>query len=179
MDILALLEDLRTDYLQEFEAAYYQQIEVNEQVIPEIAFEISEGLYKRLFVVDFTGRNGEALLAIEVGISQAAYGGEVSLRYRSLTIEIGRVSWDSVRFVLQPAPEELVGFEQWFDRWIDLDGTRRVDGQIISNVIHSTRLENGLVEVDFGSAPASSAIELLDIFEMNEVETVLVSSGRE
>ncbi|MGH1466414.1 MAG: hypothetical protein ACRBBQ_13745 [Cognatishimia sp.] len=179
MDILALLEALRTDYLQEFEAAYYQQIEVNEQVFPEIALEISGGLYKRLFVVDLIGRNGEANSAIEVGISKAVYGGEVSFHYRDLTIEFGRVSWDSMRFVIQPAHEELVGFEQWFDKWIDLDGTRHVDDQILSNVIHSSRLENGLVEVDFGSAPTNSAVELFDLFNMNEVKTVLVSSGRE
>jgi hypothetical protein len=39
-------------------------------------------------------------------------------------------------------------------------------------------LENGLVDVDFGSAPTDAAIELFDLFEMNEVETVLVSSGK-
>jgi hypothetical protein len=179
MDILALLEMLRANYLQEFEAAYYQQVEVNEQVFPEIAFEISEGPYKRLFVVDLMGKNGDANSAIGVGTSTAAYGGEVSLQYRDLTIEFGSVSWDSMRFFLQPVPGELVGFELWFDRWIDLEGTRRVDGQITSNVIHSSRLESGLVEVDFGSAPINAAVELFELFEMNEVKTILVSSGRE
>ena len=179
MDILALLDVLRTDYLREFEAAYYQQVDVNEQVFPEIAFEISEGPYKRLFVVDLMGKNGDANKAIEVGTSTAVYGGEVSFQYRDLTIEFGSISWDSMRFSLQPAPEELVGFEQWFDKWIDLEGARHVDDQIVSNVIHSSRLESGLVEVDFGSAPINAAVELFELFERNEVKTVLVSSGRE
>ena len=180
MEILALLEALRADYLREFEAAYYQQIEVYEQVFPEIAFEISEeGPYKRLYVVDLMGRNGDENSVIEVGTSRAAYGGEVSLQYKGLTIEFGNVSWDSLRFILRPAPEELVGFETWFDKWIDLEGTRHVDGQIMGDVIHSSRLENGLVEVDFGSAPTKSAVELFDIFDLNNVKKVFVLSSRE
>lgn len=178
MDILDLLEALRSDYLREFEAAYHQQIEINEQVFPEIAFEISEGPYKRLFVVDLMGKNGEANSAIEVGTSQAAYGGEVIIQYKSLSIEFGSVSWDSMRFLIRPAPDELLGFEPWFDKWIDLEGARHVDRQILSNIIHSSILENGSVDVDFGSAPTDAAIELFDLFEMNEVKTVLVSSGK-
>lgn len=179
MDVLALLEALRTDYMREFETAYYRQVEQNEQVFPEIATEISEGPYKRLFVVDLLAKNGDANSAIEVGTSEAAYGGEITLKYKGLTIEFGRVAWDGMRFALQPVPNEMIGFEQWFDKWMDLEGTRHVAGQITSSVIHSSVLEIGLVEVDFGSAPTSASMELFDIFEMNDVKFVSVSSSRE
>jgi hypothetical protein len=179
MDILALLEALRTDYVKEFEAAFYQQFEINEQVFPEIAFEISKGPNKHLFVVDLLGKNREVQSAIKVGISKAAYGGETSIKYKEPTLEFGHVAWEAMRSSIQPAPDEPVGFEQWFDKWIDLKGARHINGQVLSNFIHSARVENGLVEVDFGSAPANSAIELFDIFEMNNVRSVLITSGRE
>lgn len=179
MDILALLDVLRANYLREYEAAYYQQVEINEQVFPEIAVEISGVTYKRLFVIDLTGRNRADLSAIEVGVSRAAYEGGISLKHNRLSIKFGIVAWDSMRFTLQAAPADLAGFEQWFDKWIDLEGTRHVDGNITSGVIHSSRIETGLVEMDFGSAPVTSAVELFDLFEMNGVNTIIVSSSRE
>ncbi len=55
MELFELLEVLRSKYLIEFDSAYQQQIMIKENVFPEIAFEISGGVYKSLFVVDLVG----------------------------------------------------------------------------------------------------------------------------
>ena len=83
-----------------------------------------------------------------------------------------------MRFRVSPAAEDLAGFESWFDRWIDLEGNRSVEGESHYNIIHSSKLEKGLVEVDFGSAPTDAVIELLDLLSANGVKTVRVSSAQ-
>ncbi|MCT4611299.1 MAG: hypothetical protein N4A70_19085 [Pelagimonas sp.] len=179
MDILSLLDALRSDYLSRFEVAYQQQSGIYEQVTTEIAFEISKGPYKRLYVIDLLGKDGEALSAVEVATDEDSYLGGLSLQYKALSVEFDCVSWEAMRFSFRPVPERLTGFEAWFDKWIDLEAIRRIDGQVFSNVIHFAWLESGLLDVDFGSAPTDAVIELLDLFQTSGVKSVLVSSGKE
>lgn len=178
MELLELLDALRTNYLLEYEAAYRQQTEIYEMVVPEAGLEISGGVYKRIFVADFVGINGDHKTIVEVGIGDAVYGGNASLQYGDLSITFGSVSWDAMRFSLQPAPQELAGFESWFDKWLDLEGLRKVEGNLLSEVIHNSRLEEGIVEMDFGSAPIDAVVELFGIFELNGVTKVQVRSSR-
>lgn len=179
MEMLALLEMLRSDYLTAFAAAYHQQLELNNKLHTEIAFEISGEVYKNLYVVDMLKKVDEAITPIEVDPKDAAYSGEVSMQYNGLTVEFSKVSWDSMSFLISPAPAELIGFEIWFDKWIDLEGSRHVEGEIFSRVIHSVILEDTSVHVDLGTATTESAIELFKLFKMNGVKTVRVSSGRD
>lgn len=179
MEMLAVLETLRSDYLIEFAAAYHQQLELNDTIQPEITLEISGGTYKNLYVVDMLSKVNETITPIEVDPNDAAYGGEVSMQYNGLSVEISKVSWDSMTFSIYPAPAELIGLEFWFDKWIDLEGSRHVEGEIYSRVIHSVLLEDQSVDVDFGTATTGAAIELLELFKMNGVKTVHVSSGRD
>jgi len=179
MELVALLEALRANFLQEFDAAYHQQIEVNEHVFPEIAFEISGTVYKRLFVVDLVARNGEGDTAIEVGSTEAVLSGETYFQYNGLNIDFGNVSWDAMRFSLAPYPVEITGFEPWFDKWIDLNGERSVEGELLSSVIHSATIGDDIVDVDFGSSPVDAVLELFDLFKTNNVMTIQVSSSRE
>ena len=79
---------------------------------------------------------------------------------------------------IEPTPTELEGFEIWFDKWMDLDAARHEEGEIYGQTIHSSRIDIGIVEVDFGSATTVSVTELLEIFLKNGVEVVGVSSGK-
>ncbi|MEP3844539.1 MAG: hypothetical protein ABJM43_04260 [Paracoccaceae bacterium] len=178
MELITLLEMLRSNYLLEFESVYRNQLEVNEEVHPEIAFKISDGVYKRLFVVDFFGKNGANTNLIEVGTTNAAYGGGQSFEYSSLSIEFGHVSWDDMRLELDPMPQDIVGFEPWFDRWIDLDGAYKKEGAFLSHVIHSALIHDDSVGIDFGTAPRDAFVQLLDLFKANGVETIRISSDR-
>ena len=66
-----------------------------------------------------------------------------------------------------------------FDKWIDLEAKRRIEGQITSNVSHSARRDVGLVAVDFGSTPTEASIELFDIVDVSGMNSMIVSSARE
>ncbi|MEP1696502.1 MAG: hypothetical protein ABJJ69_08190 [Paracoccaceae bacterium] len=178
MELIALLEKLRSNYLLEFESAYRNQVEVNEEIGTEIAFEISGGVYKRLFVVDFVGKNGANTNLIEVGTTDAAYGGGQSFEYSGLSIEFGHVSWDAMRLELDPMPQDIAGFEPWFDRWIDLVGEHRKEGAFLSHVIHSASIRDDSVGIDFGTAPREAFVQLLDLLKANDVKTIRVTSDR-
>lgn len=178
-DFIAILDDLRGKYLLEFEAAYHQQVEENQQVFPEIAFEISDGPFKRLFVIDMVVRNNGGDSAVEVGVGPYSYTDSATVSYRGMQIEFAKVSWDSMRFSFKQSSGELAGFEKWFDTWIDLEGARDTNGNdIFAEMIHSVTLDTGSVDVDFGSAPLSAATELFDLFAINGVESVFVTSGK-
>ena len=178
MELIALLEMLRSNYVQQYESTYRSQVEQNEEVYPEIAFEISGGVYKSLFVADFIGKNGNNNSVIEVGTTDAAYGGDQSFEYNGLSIEFGHVSWDAMRLELDPMPQNIAGFERWFDRWIDLDGAYRIEGAFLSHVIHSVSIRDDSLGIDFGTAPRDAFVQLLDLFKANRVETIRISSDR-
>jgi hypothetical protein len=178
MELLALLEMMRSDYLLEYTSAYHDQLLINEEVFPEIALELSGTVYKKLFVIDLLGKNGDANTAIEVGTSDNVYSGAVSLSYKGLSASFDHVSWDSMRFQVFPEPNSLEGFEGWFDKWMDIDATRHKDGEIYGQTIHSSTLDARGVEVDFGSATTEAVIELFELFIANGVESVNVTSGK-
>lgn len=181
MELIELLQILQSDYVAQFEAAYEQESDRNEQVFPEIAVEFSGETYRKLYVIDFLARNGDSNTVIEVIPEVSTYDGNQRFEYRNLNILIGQVSWDAMRLHVEPAPKSLdatLGFSDWFDRWIDLDGEHKNGGELLSGVIHNIALYNDVIEVDFGSEPPEAAIALFEIIEANGGETILVSSSR-
>lgn len=179
MDIFALLDLLHDRYVAEYESAYHEMLGQYEEVAPELSFEISGGVYKRLYTVDFFRRKGEDMGVIEVMPSQSALSGDAVVRYNDMTITFGSVTWDAMRIEPHPVPAELVGLEAWFDHWIDLDATRRIEGEVTGKVIHSLGIYDGAIELDFGTAPVQAAIEFLDLLRDSGVKEVRVSSSRQ
>ncbi|MYM54777.1 hypothetical protein [Thalassovita mangrovi] len=177
-DLLSLIETLQSNYVREFEAAYYQQLDLNEAVFPEIAVEMSGGTYKKLFVIDLVARNGAKQAAVEILPTTKAYDGGIATNYRSISFVIGQATWDNISITLEPAKNNLVGFEAWFDKWMDLDGKRREEGSPTSNIIHSVSFHEDQMEIDFGTTSTAAFVELVDLFSKNGIEKVRIESTR-
>ncbi|OWU83718.1 hypothetical protein ATO6_17840 [Oceanicola sp. 22II-s10i] len=170
---------MQTAYVAEFQYAYQQQLDRFEAVFPEIAFRMPGETFQDIYVVDFVGRTGADNGAVEVSLNEGAYVGGYTMSYGDLTLEVGPVSWESIAFNLTPAPPEVVGFETWFAKWVDLEGARRPMDSMMSQVIHSAVVERGRITVDFGTAPVEAATELLDLFIQNGVLVARIDSGRQ
>lgn len=179
MDIFELLDLLHDRYVLEYESAYETQLGQHEEVAPEVSFEISGDVYKKLYTVDFYWRHGEDSGVVEVMPSGAAYSKPAVVHYRGMSITFAAVSWDAMRFDPQPVAAEFPGLEEWFDHWMDLEATRRVDGDVAGKVIHSLYIYDGVIELDFGIAPVEAALEFLDLLHDSGVTEIQVSSGRE
>ncbi|MCT4609373.1 MAG: hypothetical protein N4A70_09210 [Pelagimonas sp.] len=179
MEMIELLEMLRENYQRQYEAAYHMNLSQHERLIPEIAFELSEGPYKRLFVVDFLAQNSGDNEVIELLPEDECLGIVAKFQHKEMTVLFSDPSWDAMQLFLDRTAERLVGFDDWFDKWIDLEGHRRVEGQLFSGVIHSVSFEEWVIEIDFGSAPTGAAMELFDLLEMNHVASVIAGPGRE
>lgn len=176
MELAAILEALRLAYLAEFEATYAAQVEIHGQVKPEVAFQVSqEGLYNGIFVVDLLTQDSGVL---EVGVGDASYVGPASAMADGMRVEIGRVSWDALRFTPEPSLDALPGFDRWFETWINLDGDLSDPDALTANMIHSAWLGTGWIDIDFGTASVDAAVELLGLFEAAGTNAVTVSSAR-
>ena len=179
MELIALLEAMREGYILQYESVYRDKIEIHEQVTPEVTFEISGGVYKQLFTVDFLFQDGEDILAGEVLEADAVSLAQHSFSYNDIAVSLEPVTWDAMTFTLSPAPDALIGFEIWFDRWMDIDGEHQPDGEPFSHVIHSATLDGNTIAIDFGTAPIEASLELFDLFSQNGVDTVHVWDSRE
>lgn len=137
MELFELLEDMRSRYIAVYEAAYLEQLNTYEQVTPEVGFEISGDVFEGLFVADFVGVTGGETSAIEVGESSGALGGQFSGEYRGVNYSLDTISWDAMLFEVTPQPEELVGVDAWFNKWMLIEKQAFVEGQNYSGTIHS------------------------------------------
>lgn len=178
MELIEFLEQLRSDHIARYEAAYFEQKDSHEEIFTEIAFEIGDGVFQNLYVADLVSRNAGNSGVIEVAAERKSYTGRVSQKFRSLIVEIERVTWDDMVFSLQPAPAVSTGFEIWFHKWLDLDATRQSSHEIFGEVIHSVRWDGANVSVDFGSSPVAAFMELMAVFEQSGVERIKVSGSR-
>lgn len=179
MELFELLEDMRSRYIAVYEAAYLEQLNTYEQVTPEVGFEISGDVFEGLFVADFVGVTGGETSAIEVGESSGALGGQFSGEYRGVNYSLDTISWDAMLFEVTPQPEELVGVDAWFNKWMLIEKQAFVEGQNYSGTIHSMWIDGNQVGVDFGSAPVEAIQGLFDVFAESGVSSVTVVTARD
>lgn len=179
MDFIVFLEELRNAYMVQYESSYVREARQHQVLTPEVAFEISGGVYKNLFVVDFLSKNGEDFGAIEVIPTSAAYLQGSQWTFNQIKFEIGNVTWDAMHLEIGKPPKDLVGFESWFDKWIDLERLLPAPGEEYGHSIHSvTLLDTGMV-VDFGTAPTRAFQELVVVFRRSGVEEIKITDNRD
>ncbi len=177
MDLYELLEHLRTDYVTGYEAALVDAQGQYELVAPEVVFQIDGGVYQHLYAVDLLVGAADAPGAVELSAEDSLLAPSAEVFYHSdLEISFYATSWGNMAFDVSIAPEQLSGFNTWFYYWMDLDATRRVQGEPFGGVVHSVHFQPETVSIDFGSAPVEAFVELLQIFEENGIHELRISS---
>jgi hypothetical protein len=89
--------------------------------------------------------------------------------------------WHACEFVW-PSPLELGPlFEQWYERWMDLNELLLAGSDGLSGVVHSVTVPGARcggwgIDVDFGSAPVESMLELLSLPVVVDAGAVKVGS---
>ncbi len=178
MELGAFLEALSTNYVAQYESVWSEPQSKNAESFPQIALEISGGTFKNLYVADFVVWNDAVQSIVEVTPADDTYLQGGPFLYGSISLRFESVSWDGVRFTIEPELATLPEFEMWFDRWIDLEGVHRIENSKRASVIHSVSLDENVIDVDFGTAPPKAFLELLDVFAANGVTQISVASSR-
>ena len=176
MELEQLLTDLQGRYLSAYEATYHENVSQFDQFTPEVVLEISGGVYRKLYVADFVGRTGADFKVVEV---DPGFGcGRIRIEYNDVTIEFDSVSWDAMDIRSDPEISDLVGFDEWFSRWLEFDRTPRT-GEIASGMIHSVVIDGVARSIDFGTAPPAAAIELFELYRSSGAKRIVVTDSRQ
>jgi hypothetical protein len=178
MELATFVDELRSAYVQEFVSAFQIESTKPGKLFAEITFQISGGVHKRLYVVDLVRRNGESDVAVELGPTSTTIRGPATFAYKEKEIIFEAVSWDAVKISAQPPVDWSQDFENWFDRWLDPEKPRE-DGEITTGIIHSVAFAQKGLQVDFGTAPAAAAMELIQLLQDHGAEVILFANARE
>lgn len=179
MELIELLEALRDNYTTAYYRTYRSQVSLGADIYPEIAFELSGGVYQNLYVVDLLKKNGGTSDVIEVASPEDSYLEGGVYEFGSMKVEVGLVSWEAMRFDMLPSPDgALVGFDEWFRNWMNVDEVISSDSDHFGQMIHSVAVKNGQYDIDFGSATPEAFLEFLEVLQSNGVRLVRVTSGR-
>ncbi|MEK6350056.1 MAG: hypothetical protein V4764_21415 [Burkholderia sp.] len=91
-------------------------------------------------------------------------------------------TWDSVQIVFDRQPAGSIVFDDWITAWLDVDehGVNRTDA--FTGAIHSaSQVESNdqwsFLTVDFGTAPTSALIALIDAIAQCGVKQIFLKAG--
>jgi len=172
---LAFLETVRSAYIAQYEAAYQEGTSEETPLSPEVAFSGVSNVYQNLYVIDFVQQLPDGPAAVEITVEPDQYLDGEDFQFRGMRVEFGDVSWHDVVLRFPASDTSIDGFNTWFERWIDVSLPHAVDGELVSSTIHSALLTEEFIFVDFGTAPTSAFVELLDL--MAEQGTTHVQIG--
>ncbi|SMX29404.1 hypothetical protein TRP8649_03538 [Pelagimonas phthalicica] len=180
MEFLSLLEALRNDYMTRYEAAHQELLQSTNEVVAEVAFELSEDstVFNRLYVVDFLESYPDGPSAVEIAAEESDYSGPGSYVFNTIAVTMFPSSWDDINIELPIPAHKIAGFEPWFDRWMDIDGVHTPSGEAYLASIHSVILQDNTVFVDFGTAPVTAFTSLLDLLADNQITSVSIFGER-
>lgn len=178
MDLDQFLSDMQSAYVAEFVAVYSAEQQRHESIASEIALEISGGVYRNVYVADFVVQQDGSRSIIELGPTDRTVLGPAIFEDHGFAVHFDAVSWDAMTFQL-PRRTSLDGaLDPWFDRWLDVNRVPQ-SGVIIAGIIHSVVIGPDGISVDFGTAPAIAAEELLAILRDHGARAVQVTSSRD
>ncbi|SMH51139.1 hypothetical protein [Mesorhizobium australicum] len=135
---------------------------------PEVKFGEIDGVYKGLAAVDWAESGPEFHATVVAGYVRVSFP-PMTADYRQMSLEIAPFHWDSLSIEFEKDTVGQSRFEQWFDRWFDIDDERVSDGGV-SGIIHSAIVEPKRISLDMGSAPSDALFELLDVLRESGVK---------
>lgn len=177
MDLDQFLVELQSAYLAEFVAVYSAELQSGDNIGSEIALEVASGVYRNLYVADFVVQQNGSPSIIELAPTDGTVFGPAEFEERDFTVHFDAVSWDAMMFKLPDGVLLDDALEPWFVRWLDVNREPE-SGAITTGIIHSVVIDGDAISVDFGTAPAIAAKELLALIRDHGVQTVQVTSSR-
>jgi hypothetical protein len=161
-EVEKLVAQIRDHYVSQFQKFVEQQQKTCKVGAPEVKFKLPKDnrAFHHLVVVDFL-RNESRPEAVFFDPERVMTFDRVEGQLGEAELVIESLRWDevSIRHDI-PAVENVV--EDWFLKWFDPYESRLDKSFTISNCIHSIYIvEDGELQVDFGTAPPEAFWDLL------------------
>lgn len=176
MNVTAFISRARDHYVEQFRAFADEQRRNCSQGASELKLQLSETskLFQRLFCADFITNDGEYKL-IELQPASILTFDPISASLGVAALSIEHLRWDDmmIHHDLAVLPSDDV--TAWFRRWFDPDDERQLQDAELSNVIHSLVVQDGLLSIDFGTAPPEAFLEMLELLENAGATTIRIS----
>jgi hypothetical protein len=183
MNLIALIEQIRSTYLGRFAAAAAES-----QLYVEPVARLADGsaaLSGELntpFRHDLFRPDGNALLA--VASDKLFDFAPLSVDLAQTTLTVAPFSWDGLSLGVQGLADDVIAFDvrHWFLRWFDEGEANALNAEGLNGVVHfvgdPALLEHAVqFQIDLGSAPAEALMELLTVLANRGATTLSVGSA--
>ncbi len=177
MDLTALIEALRQDYVPGLVQAYEAQLRLGHQVHSEVTLKLSTG---HLHTVDLLVKGATGNQLLDVRGTDRTYPDATGFVYGAMTIHFGAIAWDAMHFAPSPKITDHAAIEAWTVRWMDINAHHRVAAMApFGGVIHDLGWStDGGFDVDFGSAPPDAIFALFHILSDSGTQKLDISTAR-
>lgn len=166
MELEAVIAAARDRYVERFKLFVDQQRNSCTQGGAEVKFELSEhsGVFRRFYCVDFV-KNDDGPEAIELQCAAPPTSSPIATTVGGAKLTIESLRWDDLALHHDAGdlPEEEIS--AWFQAWFDPDDERHQPSAELSCVIHSLIVRTGTVQIDLGTAPPKSLLDMLELIE--------------
>lgn len=180
-DWILVIEQVQQAYVREYAEFCRQQMQQVEGGSPEVAFELSENstVLRRLYRVDFASNDNGTPRMIEMDHPAMVQIPAFETPADGIQVEINSFRWSGVVLRMEGASWDEATVLPWFDDWFGLESGREADAMPgePGGMIHSAHIEGQDLNVDFGSAPADSLIQLIDIARQSGASSIEILDG--
>lgn len=177
MDLTELLTTVQHHYTAQL-VVFIAEQKAHGQGAGEVNFQLSAGsqLFRDLYCADFAfgpkAPGGPKI--VDMWPDKALSFPPSTYKHGSVSIRIESLRWDNVKIMYSGRKPDL---GPWFETWFDPDDKRHDPKAALGGKIHSLSIGDGVVNVDFGSAPPKAFIEMTEAFASAGVRQLTVSVG--
>ena len=163
MEFEDLLELARDSYLEQFATFVDKQRAQSDKGVVEVKLKVPEvgGGHRNYYCADYA-TDGQML---ELQSEEEVTFDTVEVTLGDMDMVISRLVWDDITIKAGDRAVSGDDFSEWFETWFDPEETTFDPDTRFSACIHSLRVDEGGVSVDFGTAPITALADLLMRFE--------------
>lgn len=183
--MISLFEKAYTSYIKAFHQTCKKiETEYSQQYSAEILFFDSSWSkhIRNLSRFDLAVKDNDNLEFIEVSLNNLkTVKTEIELN-KNLHVVVSPFVWNGVEITCSTFDPSCVSFSNWFLKWMDPEDKKEKDSFGLHGIIHSLSVEQSpepdksKLNVDFGSAPTDSLIELLNLLHLQGNEKLYLDS---
>ncbi|KVH07371.1 hypothetical protein CFB52_027420 [Burkholderia sp. AU18528] len=182
----SILEAERDRYLQFFRSTVSQLQTSVRNVATEVLISINNDRipypYRYLRVDALAKDERDQIKPYEFAIDpDPAFVAEI-FRFRAFDLNLHPFTWNRLQVVFDRQPPETFALDNWITTWLDVGecGGNSVDG--LAGAIHgASQVESNdhwsFFTVDFGTAPTTALMHLLDIIAKRGVKQIFLKAG--
>ncbi len=175
MDLEDVLEQVRSDYFEQFRDFVERQQAACVVGGPEVKFELTgtDQVFRRLYCADFVKNDGQSDI-VEFQPAERPYVEPFDTEFGFMDVHIESLAWDKLSVEWEPKVLSAEALNDWFEVWFDPRGRRQDRTSEFAECIHCVVITPESLNIDLGTAPTEAVHALLEVLEAEGVERVRI-----